>query len=332
MAEAGDLAMVDVAVHAEAEITATNGKTRPNANTYHDLTNKEWTEHTSLITEMMQIAAIAHTECTPQIWALLKTLLARFGHHTEKLHGENDRLKHKLQQGDKSKYIKSDKYSWAAVAAAANGWSPANAQEISKTSRKAKEITITFGDDKDREHVSKLIAKQIQDKLNGTGSPDVVAIRQLSSKDIAVHLSTVAAAKAKTEDDGWARVLGPSARVVKKTYSVIVHGIRKDVYKQEDQKDYIERLQLHNTNLHPDLKIVRFSWPSWTERPREDGTKRIYTSMVVETATPDMANKILRDGFVENSEMKTCEYYDKNGMILQCFRCEQYSSIKTIEW
>jgi hypothetical protein len=71
----------------------------------------------------------------------------------------------------------------------------------------------SLGTAKDRDEMSKLLASQIQQKLNCNGTSDVVAVRHLNSKDIAVHLTMVAAAKQKLDDEGSVKVLGSSASV-----------------------------------------------------------------------------------------------------------------------
>jgi hypothetical protein len=327
MLPAGGEAFLTDAMEGQEQISAMRAEAIPrvldaNATRF----TRHWNENEALINEMDCIAAIEHVNCTADVWGLLRSLLGRFKNHATELYRENEELKSKLSSKQTFKNATEGKESWASIALAAKDAFQQGgiARKQTDTPRRAKEIHITFGDGKDRDEASKLLATQIQQKLNGTGPSDVVAVRHLTSRDIAVHLSTVTAAKTKINDEAWAKVLGASAKIVRKTYPILVHGVRKDAYKQDEQKGGIEKLQRHNSILHPEMKIIKFHWPAWTERPRADGSSRTYTSIVVELSEPEMANKALREGFIENAEMKACEYYDRKGSVLQCFKCQKY--------
>ena len=113
----------------------------------------------------------------------------------------------------------------------------------------------------------------------------------------------------------------PSVRVLRQIFPIVVHGISINAYKKEEQKDGILRIKQQNLKLHPGMEIIRFSWP-WIKK--KDGTDKAHSSLMLELATPEMANRVCAEGLIENYVIQDCETYDRRCRILQCFKCQQY--------
>jgi hypothetical protein len=73
----------------------------------------------------------------------------------------------------------------------------------------------------------------------------IVAARQLKSGDIAIHTASTADAKLLNENpSAWVSSLGRRARVLKRTYGVLVYGVRtdKETIDPSEQAEWIEKI------------------------------------------------------------------------------------------
>ncbi|TPR01199.1 Glycosyltransferase sugar-binding region containing DXD motif family protein [Aspergillus niger] len=78
------------------------------------------------------------------------------------------------------------------------------------------------------EDLCKRVNDALGSRINLLGkAPQAIAAKQLKSGDVVLHTATTAEADTlKDTEEEWVKVLGTSARVVRPTYGVIVHGVR----------------------------------------------------------------------------------------------------------
>lgn len=154
----------------------------------------------------------------------------------------------------------------------------------------------------------------------------VVAAKQLKSGDISVYTANTADANSlKEKSEVWVKALGSRARVLKPTYGVLVHGVRTDKKNVDParQAESIEKIQAENVALHPGAKITYVGWLT------RNGAKKTASSLVVEFATKDHANRAIREGLILGACQHDCELYDRGCKLKQCYRCQRYSHIGT---
>lgn len=78
------------------------------------------------------------------------------------------------------------------------------------------------------EDLCKRVNDALGSRINLLGkATQAIAAKQLKSGDVVLHTATTAEADTlKDTEEEWVKVLGTSARVVRPTYGVIVHGVR----------------------------------------------------------------------------------------------------------
>lgn len=202
----------------------------------------------------------------------------------------------------------------------------------------------TTGSVKDRETVVKLdanaaailrqvspedLCKRVNDALGSRvnllgKAPQVIAAKQLKSGDVVLHTpTTVEADTLKNTEEEWVKVLGTSARVVRPTYGVIVHGVRtsKESIDTDNQQRAIEKIESENAVLHEGAKVTYVGWLT------REGRKKQASSLVVEFTTKYHANRVIREGLVLNAIHHDCVLYDKSCRLKQCYRCHEYGHI-----
>lgn len=117
-------------------------------------------------------------------------------------------------------------------------------------------------------------------------TPRVIAAKQLRSGDVVLHAATSAEADTIKQTAEWVKVLGTTARVVKPTYGVLMHGVRtnQETINTSNQETAIEKMESENALLHLGAKITFVGWLT------QGGQKKTTSFLVVEFATKGQAN------------------------------------------
>ena len=150
----------------------------------------------------------------------------------------------------------------------------------------------------------------------------MTAIRRLPSGDLELHMATVEDRMAAEKDNNWALVIAPSAVTMRRTYAVWVHGVKMTNVDTANQGKAIEGLLLQNKTMHPDLRITRVAWCNSAVIAKKE-----HSSLIIEVPTPEMGNRLLVEGLVEEHDMKTCSMFSKECRVTQCFNCQQYGHV-----
>ena len=88
----------------------------------------------------------------------------------------------------------------------------------------------------------------------------------------------------------------------------------------DNQKSAIEGLKHQNRTLLGGLSIQKLAWPKTAK-----GKK--YSSLIVFLSSPEEANRVLENGFVESGEVKEATRFRVGGGLVQCFNCLSYGHI-----
>jgi hypothetical protein len=200
---------------------------------------------------------------------------------------------------------------------------PKPAQNI-ETKRKELKITVQSREDKEtveKKDLRNLIAA-IRTKEPKEATKEVIAARRLPSGDILFSTLTEKARIELEKCSDWLRAVAPTAEVRRTTFPVHVHGVRVQGIKTNDQIRTIAAIRDENSQLHPNLEITRVSWPkrTITEQKR-------YSSFILETASPETANRIISQGLIHEGEIKTCARFLSEGRVTRCHKCQRYGHI-----
>jgi hypothetical protein len=175
------------------------------------------------------------------------------------------------------------------------------------------------------EDIRKRVNDALGSRINLLGkAPRVIAAKQLKSGDVVLHTATTSEADTlKSTEEEWVKVLGTTARVIKPSYGVIVHGVRtdKESIDTDNQERAIEKIESENAVLHEGAKVTYVGWLT------KEGRKKAASSLVVEFTTKYHANRVIREGLVLNAIHHDCVLYDRSCRLKQCYRCHEYGHI-----
>jgi len=175
-------------------------------------------------------------------------------------------------------------------------------------------------------------SEELRNKINNIlqQSPNckaqIVAAKQLKSEDISIcTANTEDASLLKEYSEIWVKALGSRARVLKPTYGVLVHGVRTDKENIDPSKqaEAIEKIKTENASLHPGMGLTYVGWLT------KNGAKKTATSLAVELATKEQANRAIREGLVVGACQHDCELYERSCKLKQCYKCQRYGHIGT---
>jgi hypothetical protein len=147
-------------------------------------------------------------------------------------------------------------------------------------------------------------------------------VKKLPSGDILVQLKEQAGKEKLVRSQQWLAQVAPSAKLVPDLYPVMVHGVRMSNINITDQRQTNRKLEEQNQTLHPDLKVVR---TTWARGAGAGGKAR--ASLLVFVSSPEVANKVIVEGFVEGGEVKLTDRFYTGCGLIQCFKCCSYRHI-----
>jgi hypothetical protein len=175
-----------------------------------------------------------------------------------------------------------------------------------------------------KEQSKEHIVGRIQQAAGGkTAGHKVLAVRQLRSGDLVVHMDSPAGKKEMETQKSWAEAIAPSAVIRKRTWPVIIHGVRVKDHQLEVWEKHAKSIMKENAKSVPNLRIRGMRWLRRTN-------KKEFAPLIIEVDSAEQANRLITEGVVIGYDLKLTERYDASCRITQCFKCQRYGHISSI--
>ena len=190
--------------------------------------------------------------------------------------------------------------------------------------KKRKTVLIKIRDEKERAVIGSLLINSLMTRLRRAEETekDILAVKRLPSGDIELFASSMEARARIETNEEVMKCLASSAYVIRRTYAVLAHGLRVDSVNTTQQEKGIAELEKQNDVLHPGLRINRIAW---TKKAVIEA--KTHSSLIIEVATAEMANRLIKEGLLQDYSHRVCEYFDKICRIKQCFNCQKYGHV-----
>jgi hypothetical protein len=194
--------------------------------------------------------------------------------------------------------------------------------------KEEKSVIVKFTDQTEAQVIKgqskKDIAQRIQAAAGGAqANHTVLAVRQFKSGDLAVHMDSAAGKKEMEEKKEWIKAIAPSAVTRKKTWPIMVHGVRIADLPLDAWEKQVKRLIKENVKLHPSLQIRGLRWLGRTD-------EKEFSILIIETDSAEQANRMIRKDVIISYDLKFAEKYDFKCRIAQYFKYQKYGYISTI--
>jgi hypothetical protein len=202
-------------------------------------------------------------------------------------------------------------------------WPPTTMQAILDVkpvpSQHKREITVTRGEETSAELAQS--NKEIIEQLNAVASSgEAVALRRLPSGDILLTLDNEETRNNWLQETNWTRVLGMGAKIKRRTFVVIAHGIH--VSQVQAPADAVRDIYQQNPGLRGSVEILQVAWQKWLLR-----LGRPTGPLQISVAEPEQANILIESGLIWGHQIHKCEPYEGDCQITQCFKCYRYGHI-----
>lgn len=225
--------------------------------------------------------------------------------------------------------------SYAAVAAsgtlASSIHDPQNAKNIPTQTQR--EVTVNIRDPITIQNLramnSRVLNAHVERAIQSSGNENITSIKvmssnQLKSGDLSIRATGSREAQIlRAHIADWVHRIGAGASVRNPTYGVLVHGIRTSTMDLDKFEDVRDNILQDNRPFIPNAEIKYIGWLTRTAPTKSA------SSVVIEFAKSEDANRIIDEGLVWQGELFQCERYEKQCRLKQCFNCQKYGHIGT---
>ncbi len=145
-----------------------------------------------------------------------------------------------------------------------------------------------------------------------------MSLCKLSSEDISLHaVSSDAWANLKKTQE-WAKEIANLTCILQWTFAVLTHEMCTTI-NMSNQKKVIRKLIKNNTRLYENLKILRIVWLKKVAK-----SEKTHSSLIMKIAIKAMMNQLMNVSMLNAYHECTCELFEKNCCITQCFKCQEF--------
>jgi len=184
--------------------------------------------------------------------------------------------------------------------------------------RKKRKILVKIRERKEMKKIQKRLIDQIFQEIANVSTMQrnlIVSLCKLESKDIALHVMSLKAWAALEKTQTWVKKIANSAHVMRRSFAILAYDVHITL-NISNQKMIIKRLIKNNARLHEDLKMLRIAWLKKIVK-----SEKIHSLLIVEITIKMMMNWLLNVDMLNSYQECSCELFEKNCCITQCYRC-----------
>ena len=195
------------------------------------------------------------------------------------------------------------------------------------TINKEQEIIVRLNDQNQKailkEVPTDIVRKDLNVRIESLGYHPIRAVKRLPSGDIAVLTTNNDETKKLRNDDRWTSVLGSDARMVTRTYGIMINEVRVSEFDMGEKEKMIQHIKESNKDIER-LQGMDIKWIEWRSMPK---IGQELASLVIEFSTPEHANAALDCNILLGREVFGGVVFNRLCKSIQCFRCYSYGHI-----
>ena len=157
--------------------------------------------------------------------------------------------------------------------------------------------------------------KDLNVRIESLGHHLIRAVKRLPSGDIAVLTINNDATDKLRSDNRWASVLGNNARVVTRTYGIMINGVRVSDFDMGEKEKIIQHIKESNKDIER-LQGMDIKWIGWRSMPK---VGQELASLVIEFSTLTHANAALDCNILLSQEVFGGVVFNRACKSTQCF-------------
>ncbi len=146
---------------------------------------------------------------------------------------------------------------------------------------------------------------------------DVLTIRRLSSEDIEILTRFVKTKQRLKQNKTLFKDVVMTISLSRRTFEIMIHEIKITSINTQNQQKTITHIIRQNASMHSNLKIARVIW---SKRAKINFDKE-YSSLIMKIYNATTTNRLIQEELLDEYLHRTCEYFDKDCRLKQCFNC-----------
>ncbi len=227
----------------------------------------------------------------------------------------------KQLQMQRNTHFSSKIMSWANMTREELSTRKQRLRERSSSLHKRCEVMIKIADREEIKKMQKKIIEQILQRIADMSTSQqnlIIFLCKLNSKDIFLHaVSSDAWANLKKTQE-WAKEIVNFTCISWWTFAMLTYEMRTTI-DTSNQKKVIKKLIKNNARLHENLKILRIVWLKKVAK-----SEKTHSLLIVKIAIKAMINQLMNISMLNAYHECTCELFEKNCCITQCFKCQEF--------
>lgn len=195
------------------------------------------------------------------------------------------------------------------------------------TINKKQEIIVRLNDQSQKAALKDVttgtIMKDLNVRIESLGHYPIRAVKRLPSGDIAVLTVNNDTTDKLRSDNRWTSVLENDARMVTRTYGIMINGVRVTDFDMRKKEKMIHHIKESNKDIER-LQRMDIKWIGWYSVPKAG---QELASLVIEFSTPAHANAALDCNILLGREVFGGVVFNRACKSVQCFQCYSYGHI-----
>ncbi len=110
----------------------------------------------------------------------------------------------------------------------------------------------------------------------------------------------------------------------RRIFEIMIHEVKITSINTQNQQTAIKHIVRQNASMHSNLKLTRVIW---SKRAKIISNKKNF-SLIMKIYNAATINRLIKEKLLNEYSHRTCEYFDKNCRLKQCFNCQRYNHIE----
>ncbi len=169
--------------------------------------------------------------------------------------------------------------------------------------------------------IKKLIKRIIRAEKH---KKNVLTIKRLFSENIKILTRSTKTKQRLKRNKTLLKNVASTTSLSRRIFEVMIHDVKMTSINTQNQQTAIKHIVRQNASMHLNLKITRVIW---SKRAKIISSKK-YFSLIMKVYSAATINRLIKEKLLDEYSHRTCEYFDKNCRLKQCFNCQRYDHIE----
>ncbi len=191
--------------------------------------------------------------------------------------------------------------------------------------KKSKTLIYKIREEDEKTDIKALFIKKLIKRIMRAEKhkENVLTIKRLSSEDIEILTRSAKTKQRLKQNKTLLTNVASTTSLSRRIFEIMIHDVRMTSINTQNQQTAIEHIVRQNASMHSNLKIARVIW---SKRAKVISSKK-YFSLIMKIYNAATINRLIKEKLLNEYSHRTCEYFDKNCRLKQCFNCQRYDHI-----